>query len=740
MREKTEGKMMGMTIFLTLFLFFMPLGSCSSNFNEGKEVLVTNSWQTYIQMTPLCVIDKIPLIFDSNDNAPIDWFVHLYGGKKIEVSTPTDFILKHWKQSKYVVISEKDMELGMIASGIATQLSAPMFYEIPDEKILRDLDVKTIILVGGVSISSGLERINIIKLTSRDDALQYYLDLIGKPEFVVLTNINDRYAFLSSMIAGYHDGFFVFMNGNSSAQKDKLHRTIQTLSPKHLAWVTNPYEVTFDNVQSLYQMCDLDSDEYYDVGVGIITGLSIEDASLLMERSRFYENMGGSWKNKCVEGCVREKTEEKHVKKGELEFVGLYGSKCSEGRYLNAIENAGYAYLWTHGSPDGFRMATGYLDCNSEIPNIYPMIFIGESCDTALINVKNGYAKPQNSIALHMVRKGCVAYVGSVKVGGVSLDFTDYLFSRASLPLGEITRIENIRIISSSNDIYPRAILVGDPLFYAFENELFICAIKQKDDHISLDITDISNIPASKLFVVDVPSNGNIEFATFWKNGRKIDTKTNFILSQIPTDLTADGQKFIAMVNGDCTIKLYSTAPLAAKATRLVEIVYSWQEPILDDLSSNFAGLYIFMYLFPLVILLIAIARKRSSRKEKFKKAILPALLATVIMMVYVTVFLNKEGLEANLATPLFIGTLALLSYCIGSFFNRKWVASVLSFILILFLTVSVTLLVLVRPLPSALYNIELFSFGVAGLSVVFAVATIISTGIPWIFKRLHSR
>ena len=77
MREKTEGKMMGTTIFLTLFLFFMPLGSCSSNFNEGKEVLVTNSWQTYIQMTPLCVINKIPLIFDSNDNAPIDWFVHL---------------------------------------------------------------------------------------------------------------------------------------------------------------------------------------------------------------------------------------------------------------------------------------------------------------------------------------------------------------------------------------------------------------------------------------------------------------------------------------------------------------------------------------------------------------------------------------------------------------------------------------------------------------------------------------
>lgn len=87
---------------------------------------------------------------------------------------------------------------------------------------------------------------------------------------------------------------------------------------------------------------------------------------------------------------------------------------------------------------------------------------IGEAC-------KTGQIWGNNSIALKAIENGAVAYIGSIKVGVSSAISNSYLYSHNKATIGTLVLLNNEKIIDTMDNI-PRAILIGDPMWYMYEN------------------------------------------------------------------------------------------------------------------------------------------------------------------------------------------------------------------------------------------------------------------------------
>lgn len=638
-------------VILILIIFLIP------SIKAEKEVFIADSWQSYIKNS-FCVDKGIPIVYKGGETGR---FIDIYGGHPIN---------KVDIESEYAIVSEEVISWALIASEFSPYYKAPIYFHNELEKIKEE----KIIVLGNVDIDEAY-----LKFTETQEAQKYYLSLLD-PDFLIITDPEDTYSFISSELLAKHKGFLIFSKMEDYKEIMKTKEIIKEISPDYVVWVTDPHKVTPEKVKKLYKICNIDEDPFYDIPVGIVTGLDESDATLLLAREHFYEKMEGDWKKRFLilySMMLEHQSSFEYTQNVDgKEF--LYSSTIKKDRFLMEIQNSTFTLLYSHGTPSNFYIS-GEPISYEDIPYLYPMVFITPACSTGIIKDKK--ANPDKSIALSMVRKGCSAYVGDITLGGLA-----YL---APYYLGESVRLYNI----VSKEYNKNVVLYGDPSFKIFDNFFMIDKEIGKNKTI-LKVKDISNIQWPKISAIDISLETNY-ILRLDKDPRTTIYPFYPLVEKALIDKTEKGNRFITTMDRDTTFIFYKEVPLKYKISYAFQKIIIWQNTKLYYLGT-FVWIYLtipFIILF-LLLLLIPQLHEKLNRKNLISAFIPGILLSMYCLLFYTLLYLfsprelisNSSSFLPKTVVAFVLNSilLSMFSILIGSFFKKKKVISSIVFLLIL--------------------------------------------------------
>ena len=217
------------TLFITLqaLVVFPPTALASE-----RPIYVAVSQQDYLRLVPLSLHDGYaPLLFspEGEQTAAIMHFANLYEGNPVflEGQDIDRLISQRWTRAETVVVSQDELQLGILASVIASAIDAPLYFgSLPDGDLGR-LGVQQVVALGNVAVS---ERYAVKRLENLQSARDYYDSLVGDASFAVLT-VNNNFSFLAAEVAAYHRGAVLFsreqhgppvIGGHLGSQKGKV--------------------------------------------------------------------------------------------------------------------------------------------------------------------------------------------------------------------------------------------------------------------------------------------------------------------------------------------------------------------------------------------------------------------------------------------------------------------------------------------------------------------------------------
>jgi hypothetical protein len=645
------------TLFITLqALVVVPPTALASE----RPIYVAVSQQDYLRLVPLSLHDGYaPLLFspEGEQTAAIMHFANLYEGNPVflEGQDIDRLISQRWTRAETVVVSQDELQLGILASVIASAIDAPLYFgSLPDGDLGR-LGVQQVVALGNVAVS---ERYAVKRLENLQSARDYYDSLVGDASFAVLT-VNNNFSFLAAEVAAYHRGAVLFSREEIPEQR-----------PRYLAWVTTPTAVTIQAVQSLYRWSRFTPGSgIYDVGIGILTGFNPHDAALLLARAYAYPEFQGEWKTRLVAGNTDRETRSQTTHVGPLEIVTLDGKALTTERFSQLVRTAGNVIVEGHGSPSGIRLSNSSWPDSNEINDLPPLIFAAESCETA------NFTKIDlsRSIALRLIAGGAVAYVGSMETGGVAfIGQQPFGFSTPRQPIAELVRLQAAARLDTDAD-WPRSILIGEPTFHQYQHEWVDYQLLPENGKTprlqikSLEDEGFESGDFSPLVVLDLPELFPVDHAEgLLDSGSRVRYLRGTLFFDSPLAVApASGRQVLLLEwpGGDGELVVYPAETLSTGAERVLSDGLFGTQAILIDLMTV-AGTPWPIALLSAIILIAVLREKRYEREFQliWRSALAGGLMSGLAMLYCL-------ALEFDLLWPMIIAvgcgaaTVSLLVY-----------------------------------------------------------------------------
>ena len=369
---------------------------------------------------------------------------------------------------------------------------------------LQNENLSSIIMIGEVKLATN---INTEELDSFEKAQNYYNQLVDKTETSVVISDPDVYS-IGAEMASYHRGkvFFNIEDGKNS-------------NTDNLIWVTLPGNLGQTNFDRLYASDSNDSvNKLYSQNIGVITGFTIEDMSLLLARTFAYHDMQEEWKNNYVVASASSNLPSSTINENGNIIQSIGAADLTVNNFTQAITTANYVFAYAHGSVSGLRFNDGSWPDQKSNFSVPPLLFVAEACSTMDFNDK----EMDQSIALTTISSGAVAFIGSMEIGGVSfIGNLPYSNSTIQMPLGELVRMQNSILMDFATD-KARVVLVGDPTFFQrTENQSAIVSISSVNKNGS--IYEITNaVPNSDIYVRMESKKAIIRGIATLENGNKV--------------------------------------------------------------------------------------------------------------------------------------------------------------------------------------------------------------------------
>jgi len=591
---------------------------------QARPIYIVSSWQDYLRLVPLSVRDGyVPLLYNEKNKptAAILTFAGLYGGHPITLDTKEiePLIAGQWPRAEKIVVTQNHRRLALVASTIAAALKAPLYFSPLPPEALQQSHTAQVLAVGDVVIPDTPE---VVRLRDLEEALAYYDTLVGHKQIAVLA-ADDHTAFLAAQVAAYHRSVLILEASEIPQRR-----------PRYLAWVVRPGTVTPKAVQDLYTLCRFTpGSRVYDVGFGVLTGLNLHDTALLIARAYAYPDLQGPWKTRLVDARADRRAGSQTPGDGPFEVVTLQGDDLTDQNLLQAMESAAQVMVEAHGDPSGFKLSNGRWRGPDDTAGLPPFVFVAESCATADIA---GH-RVKNSVALHIVAGGAVAYIGSMGIGGVGL-IGDYpfAFSTPRVPLGELVRLQNAARMDLDADV-PRVLLIGEPTFHQSAQEWIHYDILPAKNSTGIEVlVKGQRFPTAAAF--ELPYHVDVTYAqAILDEDRRVSYTPGSLYFDRPlaTAPASNRQTVLLEWPGrDGKLLLHQRQPLAATVRHLVSDSLAGLEAIFIDLLTIQQGLDWAIIVASLVSLLIIRHKRPSMRVQECWTGLLSGagmgLLATI--------------------------------------------------------------------------------------------------------------
>lgn len=468
-----------------------------------------------------------------------------------------------------------------------------------------------------------------------DSAKQLVASLSQEPSDKAVRISDDGFAFIGAMVAGL--------------QGAGLEVTGRT---RFLTWVTAPEGLNFGETDFLRLVpAKGGKPGPAPYSLGILTASDPHDLALLVARTYSYPRLQGDWKHRLLTGSDKSAVGADTAETGEFSVVRLGNRSLTIAAVERAVRRTGYAQILAHGSPTGLIFTDGDWPREGDTTLLPPMVFAAEACNT----LNFGTSNPKSGLALKLIGRGAVAFVGSVEVGGSAVVGTHpYALSTIASPLGDQVRLQNAALAASVAD-HSRAVLIGDPTFHQFEEPWAHVRSFSDAGATHTIVTAVDDGPAFPL-IVTVPMR-EIKYG-------EIQLKTGTIPLYAGWSMgigaTPDGQEcLLEWPGGSGTIVFHETMPIGAMAREVIGEANLGVEALLIDLMTTSEGLGRLTIVITLVLLIIVFWR-RHDRIPRERLWI--GLLAGVLMCFAAAVYCMSQELpmHAYLLTGLGGGTIVV--------------------------------------------------------------------------------
>lgn len=281
-------------------------------------------------------------------------------------------------------------------------------------------------------------------------------------------NLYDR-CLASSQLTVYIESESLYVSGLylASLRGGKLcfdiDEYVTTEQSQYFAWVVSQKDFNATKLENIQKQLDLNHDECMDISLGIITGKNAQQANLLVVRSYYYPRMNPEKHVTAVDVLNRDDYSSELY--GDWSYTRVGGRSADKETIKELFAESSYIKLYGHGSPTSFKIDDRSSLKGTDIPLLNSPIVIFEACYTGKFDVVN-------SIALDIIEKGAVAFIGSVKNGGVTNPNIEcvgsHFYTTQDVRIGDFVTYHNLGIKNSIEN-YERAILIGDPMWHAFK-------------------------------------------------------------------------------------------------------------------------------------------------------------------------------------------------------------------------------------------------------------------------------
>ncbi len=400
---------------------------------------------------------------EPTEEEAINHFTELYKYKIEHITTEQiDVLQKEMVTETVVVVTDEDQRVVAMGSQISAKLGIPLLFRKDLTRYLENHNINKIIVLGNLDQDIG-DQIIREEYNNYKQIRQYYSTLFSASRVMVFVD-SMEYCPVGTYLAAYRNGKLLF------------DLKEYTKSKPYFAWVVQPHDFSPKKLQELYNYLDYDQDGMYESGVGIITGKNIQDANLLVARSFFYREL--KFNNKYLIIRPEEKQGSKREGEGESLYFVFDGSSAAKTTIFKEFWDSSYIQITAHGTPSFLKLQDNEYLSTSNFPFVNSSLFIAEACFT-------GDFSSSSSLALEAIHKGVVAYVGSIKNGGVTAPYISglpYLITTNEVPLSKLVAFHNHEI-SRLIEKFPRAFMIGDPMWGMFES-----IGNWSDDHFLLDL------------------------------------------------------------------------------------------------------------------------------------------------------------------------------------------------------------------------------------------------------------
>jgi len=443
-----------------------------------------------------------------------------------------DNYLSYWKSFTDVVYVEDDYELGLMASTYASLINAPLVIEGYNE---FDLTNRNVICVGRVNRDCN-ENYNLEQLQQKyvdetntdkiilvnpddldikvneafqpDKSGNPIYEIYGKTSLAAPILASAKHEVIISTTATDYQTIDSFIENKINDLKINSEYLTIVASPNTIPETSPNIDTSISHLRSAdnYIYGDLDHNNYMDISVGRIFGISISDVSSYISRSIFYNYISNPIQNLYITATsISSMEEESYVlnkvlsQKGYNILFKLGRQDPDTGEYISFPlnwENKDAIFYEDHGSPSwaGIR--------SSEIPKLDNSLVTAYACLTCAFSVANNQI-PGHSFSgrfvkdlfcAHAIRKGAIGYFGSIDYG-TNMYTKNLVFNvlGEKMTLGEVQKQRSWNTVTQStirNEIYGfvsdtpfgNVILVGDP------------TIILKDNHQSFPDYDVTEI------------------------------------------------------------------------------------------------------------------------------------------------------------------------------------------------------------------------------------------------------
>lgn len=564
-----------------------------------ENIYFTYDSEDYLQMTTLIGENYLLFLSGAKPAALSEFQKQVDPEHTLHVVEITKETIAQLSQKEFsaantgIVVKSDKLELKIIGTLIAQELNCPIFFS--EDELIGYAKISKIVSLGD-SVATYQE----LNLPTLEKAYDCY-EQIRQPSNVQIYTDLTSYGIMAVHLAQLKDGFVIINNDFKKTEGGAF------------IWVTGKADLSFTSeVELIQERLDFDQDGIYDYPFGIYTGITPADLSLQIERTR-YVSMSSSKDHYLLELLADVENKQETIQNDMCTFSCLNGTFATYENLQKSLPDASYFEFLAHGSGSGFQLNDQSFS-STDIPLLPPMIVTAESCCTANIPKTKS-----SSIALGFIRQGGLAYIGSIKTGGVGIlgGAPRYFFSNPNVNLGQMVRLQNYALKKWAN-LDTRAVLFGDPTISLF-NENFK-QISLQEGKIKYKIPEnVSAILPDFTFGVFLPENKKISYAEISNpQGKKerLDNLFNGKLISLPYN---QGQVILLNTKiAEGTISFYEKIPIYRYLAPVLKYMKLSLQVILIDILLNS-----YWWLFFVIVLIFSFLVMKKDQLASWKTPLL---------------------------------------------------------------------------------------------------------------------